>query len=198
MTLEQIKLKIGERVDDDNAVAYADRYEGIFISAMIDMIKSVDKNGTALFSPTEYPELSGPFNKSITFTDGFSQILYDDINAIFIRDIYSNLITVAIAKRINFQPRTIQELMFIRSNPHLEPAKGEGYWAKKSASVFILISPKEKIDTETPFSLDIVKNPSSGTWVGKDLEDDLHYGRSFIEASIKRSAEILKSEIGLE
>ena len=109
MTLEQIKIKIGERVDDEYAVAYAARYEGIFISAMIDVVKAVDKNGNALFSPTEYPELTEPFNKDISFTDGFSQILYNDINAIFIRDIYSNPLTVAIAKRINFQQRKIQK-----------------------------------------------------------------------------------------
>lgn len=198
MTLEQIKLKIGERVDDDTAVAYAARYQGIFVSAMIDVVKAVDKNGNALFSSSEYPELVGPYEPTGTITDGFMQIQYSAINAIFVRDVFSNVISVNINKRINFQSRSFKKLIFIRGNPHLAPTLGEGYWAEKSNSVFILIAANQKAEAVLPFSLDIISNPKPGDWGSDDLEATHHYGRSFIEACIKRSVEILKSEIGVE
>ena len=197
MTLEQIKLKIGERVDDPSGTAYADRYEGIFISAMIDIIKAVDKEGNPLFSASEYPELVAPYNGSISFIDGFAKVLYSAIDAIFVRGVYTDPITVNINNRIVFQKKTLAYLEFMRINPYLTPETGEGYWAEKGDAMFILI--KQGISVvPTAISIDRVKNPSATVWGTSDLETVYHYGRSFIESSIKRSAEILKSEIGNE
>jgi len=199
MTLDQIKIKIAERVDDPSGTGYAERYEGLFISAMCEVIKAIDKNGIALFSPSEYPELTEPYEDSISFKDGFAEIPYSDIgDIIFIRDVYSNPITISLANRINFQPRTTKELLFIRSNPHLTPDSCEGYWSEKGKSVYLLVYRGVTKTGSSIISFDIVKNPIPAEWGSQDLITALHYGAGFIWASIKRAAEILRSEIGLE
>ena len=200
MTLEQIKLKIGERCDDPSGTAYADRYEGLFVSAMCDVIKAVDKDGNTLFSSAEYPELAEAIVKDISFVDGFAKLKFgvaeaDITGVIFVLDVYSDPVDVNIKNRTYFQRRTFKKLLFIRENPIKRPAKGEGYWGRKGNSVYVLIYEGQK---NKPISFDVAKNPSSSDWGTQDLETVLGYGRSFIEACIKRAGNILRSEIGLE
>ena len=194
MTTSQIYSAIGERVDDPDKIQYSNRYENVFVNAMTELMKLRDDNGFFVYPSEEFPELAESANFEVSFSDGWFKKDFSTIsNLMYIRDIYSNQIEFSQDAGVITQKDYIW-LQHIMNNTYLEPSGSEIFWAKKGNAVFIV----SNIGRNLRLSADVILNPNPTSWGTQDLVATLHYGRSFINASITRAAQILRAEIGLE